>query len=596
MLRELSAVLKSLPRPTWQRQPPDVGLGAGRGDRRVVRFYLIKPSRYDDNGRLMQFRWGVIPGHTLTVLNGLARAWAAGRSDVELQVVIWDELVDPALDPATIAAITTTAQLDGAELLIGLVGVQTGEYPRARDLALRFRARGGAVAIGGFHVSSDAGSRSFLESVGVTTVRGEAETTIALLLDDFLAGSLQPSYQPAAGLRARTGTGAVTVPAITATPLPEIDVGYLQRFFNPRFSTIDASRGCPFVCSFCAVQNVMGRSVRARDPRRVIDWIAHAYDDHEVHTFLIVDDDLFRSPTWEPLLAGIAELRRERRSLALFLQTDVEAGCEIEGNRSGRAARAQRFVELVAAAGCYQVFMGFESLEPANLAAIGKLQNQASAGQQPAAERLWQRYRRVVATWHAAGVGVHCGYMLGLPGDGPGCGGRAARQLADLGVDVVSFFAATPLPGTEDYQAAVRDGSLEVHDWNAYDTTHFVRRHPRLSRAELEQEYRSAYRAFYSARRLAWSAATLHRVAGLSWSARAGMLAQQVYYGYAARRGWHPMLGGIGRRKTADHRRAVGDRQARNLYFPDESVGDAPANDGLQPRPESLIEVLKLSA
>src|SRR5262249_11316501 len=99
-----------------------------------------------------------------------------------------------------------------------------------------------------------------------------------------------------------------------------------------------------------------------------------------------------------------------------------------------------------------------------------------------------------------------------------------------------------------------------------YDTTHFVRRHDALSRTQLEREYADAYRSFYSARRIAWSAATLHRVAGLSWSARAGMLAQQLYYTYASRSGWHPMLGGIGRRSTEVSRRAIDDNHARTLF------------------------------
>ena len=37
--------------------------------------------------------------------------------------------------------------------MVGLVGVQSNQYPRAMDLARRFRALGINVAIGGFHVS-----------------------------------------------------------------------------------------------------------------------------------------------------------------------------------------------------------------------------------------------------------------------------------------------------------------------------------------------------------------------------------------------------------------------------------------------------------
>lgn len=585
MIGELWQTILSLPRPVFAQMSPDADLPPRRGERRVLRLYLIKPTRYDDEGELMQFRWGVIPGNTLAVVSGLARAWAGSRDDVELQPVVWDELVDPALDPATIAAIRRRAEADRVELLIGLTGVQTGEYPRAREIASRFRRLGVAVAIGGFHVSSDAASREELQSIGVTTVSGEAETTIATLLDDFLAARLREAYQPETGVRVRTGLGTIEVPSLDSAPMPSIERRYLQRFFNPRFATIDTSRGCPFVCSFCAVKNVMGRTVRARPPQRVVDWIRHAHDDHGMRTFLLVDDDLFRSPTWEPVLTGIAELRRAGRSISLFLQTDVESAGPRAGGTGGRAAR---FVELAAAAGCYQVFLGFESLEPANLALLRKHQNRAgvepggAAVLDTASEQQCERYRRVVAAWHSAGVGVHCGYMLGLPGDSRGCGARAARRLAEIGLDIVSFFAATPLPGTEDFAAAQADGSLLVDDWGAYDTTHFVRRHAALSRLELEREYADAYRTFYSLRRLGWSALTLHHVVGLGWSARAGMLAQQLYYGYASRRGWHPMLGGIGRRPAVEKREPPARESDR--------AGILPLTSDLQPASESLIE------
>ncbi len=573
MIAALAELFASLPGPRLRDTCPDAHLGSSPRRARTLRLYLMKASRYADDGRLMQFRWGVIPGNTLSVMSGLARAWSASRPQIDLQLVVWDELVDAVLDAPTITSIVAAAAADGVDLLIGLVGVQTGEYPRARDLALQFRRHGVAVAMGGFHVSSDPATRTFLQSAGITWVSGEAEDTFAPLLDDFLARRMQTSYAPTGGIRSKTGLGTIQVPSVATAPLPAIELRYLRRFFNRRFATIDTSRGCPFVCSFCAVKNVMGRSVRARDPQRVVEWVRHACDEHGIHTLLVVDDDLYRSPTWEAVLTGVAALRRSGRSISLFLQADVEAA---DGHD-----QAQRFVEKAAAAGCYQVFMGFESLEPANLIALRKHQNRTVEDRrglsdlERAADDLRRRYRRVVSRWHAAGVGVHCGYMLGLPGDRVGCGSRAARELADLGVDIVSFFAATPLPGTEDHQSALADGSLVTNDWNFFDTTHFVRRHAVLSRSELEHEYRAAYRTFYSARRIAWSATTLHRVAGLSWSSRAGMLAQQLYYGYASRRGWHPMLGGIGRRPSSERRRAIDDEQARAIYLAD--CGSSPA-------------------
>jgi hypothetical protein len=178
------------------------------------------------------------------------------------------------------------------------------------------------------------------------------------------------------------------------------------------------------------------------------------------------------------------------------------------------------------------------------------------------------RYRHAVDTWHRAGIAVHVGYMIGLPYDDVGCGRHAARTLAAIGVDLASFFVHTLLPGTEEYARAVAAGTCADPDFDHYDTQHFVGTHPHLSAAAVVREYRDAYRTFYTWRRLAWSAATLHRVASLTLASRLGMLSQHVYYTYAERRGRHPMLGGIWRRHDRSVRReAIDDQSAAARYL-----------------------------
>lgn len=553
--------------PAWSSPPPDAACLPASGGKRRLRVYLIKPSRYDDDGWVMCYRWGVIPGNTLVVVAGLL-AQAASTAGIELEIVLWDEVVDGALAAATIEGIRARASRDRVELLIGLAGVQSGQYPRARDLALQFRHLGGTVLIGGFHVSSHPPSVDFLCGQGITVVIGEAESTLGALLDDYLRGELRLQYRVVEGVRARTGGADILVPRIEEAPLPQLDDRYLGRFFNPTFATIDTSRGCPFTCSYCSVKNVVGRTMRARDPNRLIEWVREIHDRHGVRNLLVVDDDLFRSPRWQAFFEGVAGLRREGYDISLIIQVDIESATHGAAD-SGADGRSRRFVDLAAAAGCFEVFMGFESFDPANLEKARKFHNEerSDRGHGPSsspevAERVKARYRRVVENWHAAGVGVHCGYMIGLPNDDVGSGARAARALSEIGVDIASFFACTPLPGTEDHEAATAAGSIVESDFNLYDSTHFVARHPRLTRAQLEREYLDAWRTFYSWRRLGWSLATLHGVAGLGTSARYGMLAQQLYFTYASRRRFHPMMGGIGRRRGGVRREVVTDAEA----------------------------------
>ena len=91
---------------------------------RTLRVYFIKPSKYDDRGRVAHFWKGVLPNNTLTVLAALNEAYNRLRADagVYVETVIWDEQVDGPVLPATIRAIQEKALEDGVEVLIGLAG------------------------------------------------------------------------------------------------------------------------------------------------------------------------------------------------------------------------------------------------------------------------------------------------------------------------------------------------------------------------------------------------------------------------------------------------------------------------------------------
>jgi radical SAM superfamily enzyme YgiQ (UPF0313 family) len=550
---------------------------------RVVRTYFIKPSRYDDRGRVAYFWKGVLPNNTLTVLAALNDAYNRLRADdgVHVETVIWDEQVDGPVVDATIRAIREKAADDRVEVLVGLAGVQTNQYPRGRDLALQFRRAGFPVLFGGFHVSGHPESRAFLEDCGVTTVVGEAETLWATLLDDFLAGRLRRSYSVTDGIRAKTGAGEVTVPLIATAALPTISARYLRRFASPNMTTLDTSRGCPFTCSYCSVKNVMGRTMRARDPEAVVRWIRDAGRHHGIDSLFIVDDDFFRSPSWEPILEGMAAYRREGHPLSFMMQVDAEAAA-FDDPKPGEAASSQRrkcerFLRLSAEAGCYAAFVGFETFNPQNLLATSKIQNLAKEHRRrhddgvvaAALAAVKEKYRRVCRNWHRHGIAVHCGYMLGFPFDGPESGRQAAEWLLDVGVDLASFFVVTPLPGTEDHDKAVREGTIADWDFNQYDSQHMVSHHPRMTAAQVMQAYREAYRTFYSATGTLRSLFTWHRVSGLSWTSRSSMLRQRLYYFYSYRAGRHPMLGGLWQRRAPRdaRRRAVTDEEARALYL-----------------------------
>src|SRR5262249_36071041 len=84
---------------------------------RTVRVYFIKPSKYDDRGRVQHFWKGVLPNNTLTVLAALNDSYNRLRADdgVYVETVLWDEQVDGPIVPATIRAIEDQSGADGGE-------------------------------------------------------------------------------------------------------------------------------------------------------------------------------------------------------------------------------------------------------------------------------------------------------------------------------------------------------------------------------------------------------------------------------------------------------------------------------------------------
>ena len=103
-------------------------MGAGAN---VFHFVMIKPTHYDDAGYPIQWFRSAIPSNTLAALNGLAldaRNRKVLGEDVELRLHTYDE-TNRRVVPARIVR---EIQRDGGRALIGIVGVQSNQFPPRR--------------------------------------------------------------------------------------------------------------------------------------------------------------------------------------------------------------------------------------------------------------------------------------------------------------------------------------------------------------------------------------------------------------------------------------------------------------------------------
>src|ERR1700759_4585770 len=115
-------------------------------------FVLVKPTHYDDDGYPIQWYRSALPSNTLACMNSLAddasRREVLGRG-VAIEIDTYDETNRRVVPSRIIRKL----KRKGGRVLVGLVGVQSNQFPRAVDIARDFRAAGFQVCLGGFHVS-----------------------------------------------------------------------------------------------------------------------------------------------------------------------------------------------------------------------------------------------------------------------------------------------------------------------------------------------------------------------------------------------------------------------------------------------------------
>ena len=432
---------------------------------------LIKPSKYDDDGYVIRFWKGVLPSNTLNVLHGLTEDIKMRRvfGSLPIEVTTFDETAEK----VPLAKIIRWSKAPGTKLLVCMVGVQTNQFPRALDMANAFRREGITVIMGGFHTSGTINMLSDQEpdiqelyKQGICIVSGEVEGKWEGILADYLNGELKPLYSFAQDLQSLVD--------IHDAPLPRTSAKTMKHFAYSSFATADTSRGCPFACTFCTIINVQGRKMRERSPESIAAMMRRNYLDHGLSFYFFTDDNFARKKLWRETFEAIIQLREDGIDVSFMMQVDL-------------AKKPKDFVTLAARAGCTQVFIGMESVNPQNLEAEGKKQNKV------------EEYRSIIKEWHDAGVLVHTGYIIGLPWDSTEQVAADVRFLIDeVGPDQASFFMLTPLPGSHDHREMKRRGDWMDPDFNKRDSFHATIAHPRMTAEEWTAAYENAWRTFYN--------------------------------------------------------------------------------------------------
>jgi radical SAM superfamily enzyme YgiQ (UPF0313 family) len=334
---------------------------------------------------------------------------------------------------------------------IDLVGItsMTSTSQRAYKIADTFRSVGKKVVLGGIHPSilpEEAAQHAD------AIVIGEAEGIWPQLIADFKANKLQKIYRQ--NMR----------PSLVDLPNPRRDLfAKKSYFFN---NTVFTTRGCPYSCSFCTVTSFFGHTYRCRPVAEVINEIKTL---NRKKLFIFLDDNIVGNPQYSK------ELFRALIPLKI----------KWVGQCSVTIAKDNELLKLAAASGCVDLFIGFESLIPSNLTAVGKKINTVD------------EYETIIKKLHNANIGVHGFFIFGLDGDDADSFKRTVYFAQKARLESAQFDILTPYHGTAIFESLDKEGRILNKDWSQYG--HDLMFEPKsLSRGILQEGRRWAWREFYS--------------------------------------------------------------------------------------------------
>ncbi|MCB2156785.1 radical SAM protein [bacterium] len=201
---------------------------------------------------------------------------------------------------------------------------------------------------------------------------------------------------------------------------------------NP-LTVVHGNRGCPSACIYCPAGVLTDFTVRARKPENIVAELKECVEKYGLREFLFHGDTFTINKRWLlELCNGIVDAG-----------LDIHWGCNsrVDTIDDERAAAMKR-------AGCWVVAFGIESGDQDML---DRMKKNATLDQA----------REAIAVCKRNGLRTHAFMVIGLPWETDETLERTYQFLRELNPDFFDFNIATPLPGTELHEIAVREKLFE---------------------------------------------------------------------------------------------------------------------------------------
>lgn len=338
--------------------------------------------------------------------------------------------------------------------------------------------------IGGPHSSGDPeGSMKHLKAD--YAFRGEAEIGLVQLLQK-LKGAEDIRFEDINNLIWRNNGNVVCNPLL---PIEDLDAVGIPSWdlINPNdypyapigafskkypLTSISTTRGCPYHCTFCANNTIMGRKVRARSTEVVLKEMELLYDKYGIREFQIIDDN-FTSK--KALTLGVCNGIIERGwDISLSFPNGVRL-----------STLDEEILHLLEKAGCYSLGLGIESGSPSTLKNMRKAQ---SVDEIKEKVNLIHRVTKIRTTGF---------FIIGYPTENKEDILQTIQLSKELPIDRAQFTICLPVPGSEMTEQMIKQGKLKDLDFSDVSFQNIVHVPEGMTMKELRKYRTKAYMEFY---------------------------------------------------------------------------------------------------
>lgn len=303
-------------------------------------------------------------------------------------------------------------------------------------------------------------------------ILGEAEETLKEILEEQEKTRILGIYYKENGNVKFTGNRAF-IEDLDSLPFPArhlVDNSIYRRPDNNKVqATIKVERGCPFHCFFCLATPVSGAKVRRRSVENIVAEIRECVEKYNIRNFLFWSDIFNLDKKWTMDLC----------------QAIIDSGLKITWSANTRADTADlEMAKMMYKSGCRLVSIGVESGSQEMLEKMGK-------------KITLNDVRRTVKVFKQAKIRIYNYFVIGLPWETEETVEETIKFAIELNSDFISFYTATPLPGSRFYDYAKEHNLFDKE--TSFESAYFypaVNTHY-LTKERVFELHKSAIKRFY---------------------------------------------------------------------------------------------------